>query len=69
MDRKSTKDIHDPQIPKEMQKLFLPKNQTSAIKEDMMTSTISESPLQGGGAPLPSKPSCIGDFDFSNSLP
>lgn len=31
----------------------------------MMPSTISESPLQGGGAPLPSKPSCIGDFDFT----
>jgi hypothetical protein len=31
----------------------------------MMTSTIAESPLLGGGARLPSKPSSKGDFDFN----
>jgi hypothetical protein len=30
----------------------------------MMTCAITESPLLGGGAPLPHKPSSKGDFDF-----
>lgn len=32
----------------------------------MMILTITESPLHGGGAPLPSRPSCIGDLAFAN---
>lgn len=32
----------------------------------MITQTITESPVLGGGAPLPSEPSSTGDFDLCN---